>query len=143
MVFSITENLQLSYESLTKHPLTSIFFYIYEAELLIYILSFSVEKAAKVFSLKLDSGHKLLCPWIDNICDETLAQFPPLTASLLVDSYKERCSALLQLLALPIISFSAIDYMKSPQLDKFLSQSSMPESGNGSDSLYYQVSHII
>lgn len=102
-----------------------------------------VEKAAKVFSLKLDSGHKLLCPWIDNICDETLAQFPPLTASLLVDSYKERCSALLQLLALPIISFSAIDCMKSPQLDKFLSQSSMPESGNGSDSLYYQAQKLI
>ncbi|KAJ8553405.1 hypothetical protein K7X08_024083 [Anisodus acutangulus] len=26
-----------------------------------------VDKAALVFSLKLDSGHKLLCPWIDNV----------------------------------------------------------------------------
>ncbi|KAJ0890078.1 putative Zinc finger, C3HC [Helianthus annuus] len=35
-----------------------------------------VEKAASVFSLKLNSGHKLLCPWVDNACDEKLAQFP-------------------------------------------------------------------
>ncbi|KAB5524705.1 hypothetical protein DKX38_022454 [Salix brachista] len=38
----------------------------------------TLEKAALVFSLKLDNGHKLLCPWIDNTCDERLAEFLPL-----------------------------------------------------------------
>ncbi|KAK6921095.1 LOW QUALITY PROTEIN: Zinc finger, C3HC-like [Dillenia turbinata] len=76
-----------------------------------------VEKAALVFSLKLDNGHKLLCPWTDNACDEALAQFPPTLASLLLS-------------ALPIISSSAIDFMQSPQLETFLGQSSLPEFGN-------------
>ncbi|KAK6925205.1 Zinc finger, C3HC-like [Dillenia turbinata] len=89
-----------------------------------------VEKAALVFSLKLDNGHKLLCPWIDNTCDEALAQFPPTPAPLLVDGYRDRASKLLQLSALPIISSSAIDLMQSPQLEMFLSQSSLPEFGN-------------
>ncbi|KAK3225592.1 hypothetical protein Dsin_005454 [Dipteronia sinensis] len=66
-----------------------------------------VEKAALVFSLKLDNGHKLLCPWIDNACDETLAQFPPTPPPVLVDKFRERSSTLLQLLALPVISSSA------------------------------------
>ncbi|XP_010265310.1 PREDICTED: uncharacterized protein LOC104603072 isoform X2 [Nelumbo nucifera] len=35
-----------------------------------------VEKAAAVFSLKLDNGHKLLCLWIGNARNETLVQFP-------------------------------------------------------------------
>ncbi|XP_038981569.1 uncharacterized protein LOC103715939 isoform X1 [Phoenix dactylifera] len=81
-----------------------------------------VEKAAAVFSLKLDNGHKLLCPWIDNACDEALALFPPTPPPALVESYNERSSALLRLAALPIISSSAIDYMKmkSPTLEEFL-----------------------
>lgn len=85
-----------------------------------------------VFSLKLDNGHKLLCPWIDNICDETLAQFPPTPPPVLVDKFRERSSALLQLLALPVISSSAIEYTRSPQLEEFLKQSLMPERGDGS-----------
>jgi len=87
-----------------------------------------------VFSLKLDNGHKLLCPWIDNACNETLARFPPATPPVLVDNFRERCFALLQLSALPRISSSAIDYMQSqsPLLEDFLGQSLMLEYGNGS-----------
>ncbi|KAG5027868.1 hypothetical protein JHK87_011382 [Glycine soja] len=93
-----------------------------------------VEKAALVFSLKLDNGHKLLCPWIDNACDETLARFPPATPPVLVDNFREHCFALLQLSALPRISPSAIDYMQSQStlLEDFLGQSLMLEYGNGS-----------
>uniref|UniRef100_A0ACD5VLU4 Uncharacterized protein n=1 Tax=Avena sativa TaxID=4498 RepID=A0ACD5VLU4_AVESA len=81
-----------------------------------------VEKAAAVFSLKLDSGHKLLCPWIDNICDESLALFPPTPPPVLVENYYECFSSLLRLSALPRISFSSLDSMKkrSPQLEQFL-----------------------
>ncbi|KAJ4973739.1 hypothetical protein NE237_006913 [Protea cynaroides] len=86
-----------------------------------------VEKAAAVFSLKLDNGHKQLCPWIDNACDETLAQFPPTPPPALVDAYRERSSALLELSSLPMIAPSTVDYMRSPQLDRFLEQSSMLE----------------
>lgn len=93
---------------------------------------YSVEKAALVFSLKLDSGHKLLCPWIDNACNETLARFPPTAPPVLVDNFRERCSALLQLSALPRVSSSAIDYMQSPFLEDFLGQSLMLECGDGS-----------
>lgn len=94
------------------------------------LLFLSVEKAALVFSLKLDNGHKLLCPWIDNACDEMLGQFPPTPHPVLVDKFRERCSALLQLLALPLISSSAIDCMRVPELEQFLDQS--VECGNGS-----------
>lgn len=93
-----------------------------------YILS--VEKAALVFSLKLDNGHKLLCPWIDNICDETLAQFPPMPPPVLVEKFRERSSALIQLLALPVISPSAIEYMRSTQLEEFLKWFPILECGN-------------
>ncbi|KAM0980009.1 hypothetical protein ACFX13_016048 [Malus domestica] len=89
------------------------------------------EKAALVFSLRLDNGHKILCPWIDNACDETLAEFPPMPPPVLVDKFRERCYALLELSVLPVISSSAIEYMKSPQLEQFLGQSSMFY-GNGS-----------
>eukprot|EP00268_Persea_americana_P049223 TRINITY_DN525_c1_g1_i1.p1 TRINITY_DN525_c1_g1~~TRINITY_DN525_c1_g1_i1.p1 ORF type:complete len:716 (+),score=147.30 TRINITY_DN525_c1_g1_i1:290-2437(+) len=123
-----------------------------------------VEKAAAVFSLKLDSGHKLLCPWINNACDETLALFPPTPAATLAEGYRERCRALLRLLALPVISSSAIDYMKCPQLENFLAQSShlpqipseiiQPSTSSGSKNLinepesgsansYYQALKII
>ncbi|CAL4975374.1 unnamed protein product [Urochloa decumbens] len=83
-----------------------------------------VEKAAAVFSLKLDTGHKLLCPWIDNICDESLALFPPTPAPVLVENYYECFSSLLRLLALPRISSSSLETMKkrSPQLEQFLSE---------------------
>ncbi|KAK8923830.1 hypothetical protein KSP39_PZI019471 [Platanthera zijinensis] len=80
-----------------------------------------VEKAAAVFSLKLDNGHKPLCPWINNACDESLAYFPPSPPQALIEGFRERSHALLRLTTLPVISSSAIDYMKSPQLDRFLS----------------------
>ncbi|ONK67072.1 uncharacterized protein A4U43_C06F15370 [Asparagus officinalis] len=123
-----------------------------------------VEKAAAVFSLKLDNGHKLLCPWIDNACDEKLALFPPAPPPALVDSYKERSAALLKLTALPVISSSAFNYMKSAQLESFLSQSLLPSvtfnngirltdnpggkdfvgaSKNSTASVYYQAQKII
>ncbi|XP_028753817.1 uncharacterized protein LOC114713354 [Neltuma alba] len=116
-----------------------------------------VEKAALVFSLKLDSGHKLLCPWRGNVCDETLTRFPPTPPQVLVDNYRERCSALLQLSALPQISQSTIDCLKSPLLDEFLGESSMLEGGNESANtseienlssphelkLYYQAQKLI
>ncbi|GMH21881.1 hypothetical protein Nepgr_023724 [Nepenthes gracilis] len=89
-----------------------------------------VEKAALVFSLKLDNGHKMLCPWINNACDAILALFPPTAAPELVCRYKECCSALLQLSALPIISASAIENMRSPLLEYFLEQSITVECGN-------------
>ncbi|OAY79688.1 hypothetical protein ACMD2_10814 [Ananas comosus] len=87
---------------------------------------FGKPKAAAVFSLKLDTGHKLLCPWIDNICDEVLAMFPPSPPPVLVESYNERSSSLMRLVALPVVSSSAIEYMKrrSPQLDPFLKEPS-------------------
>ncbi|XVF49332.1 hypothetical protein PTKIN_Ptkin04bG0002900 [Pterospermum kingtungense] len=92
-----------------------------------------VEKAALVFSLKLDSGHKLLCPWIDNACDERLAEFPPTMPADLVDKFRERSNLLLQLLALPVISPSAIELMrrKSPQLEEFLRQPLMVNTQEG------------
>lgn len=122
----------------------------------------AVEKAALVFSLKLDNGHKLLCPWINNACDENLAQFPPSTPQVLVDQFRERSSLLVQLLALPVISSSATDSLKSSQLDQFLEQTSLLELGgnvspaavslakfvgNGEDSdcahLYHQVRYLL
>lgn len=86
------------------------------------------------FSLKLDNGHKLLCPWIDNACNETLARFPPTTPPILADNFRERCSALLQLSAIPRISSSTIDYMQSQSslVEDFLGQSLMQEYGIGS-----------
>lgn len=86
---------------------------------------YSVENAALVFSLKLDNGHKLLCPRINNACDEMLTRFPPIPAPVLVDNFGERCSSLLHLSALPQISSSVIEYMKTPLLEDFLEQSSM------------------
>lgn len=83
----------------------------------------SVEKAALVFSLKLDSGHKLLCPWIDNVCDEKLADFPPTATAMLVDQYKIRHSILSQLAALPVISPKAVASLRRSQLEQFLRES--------------------
>ncbi|KAK6276602.1 hypothetical protein POUND7_006311 [Theobroma cacao] len=117
------------------------------------------EKVALVFSLKLDSGHKLLCPWINIACEERLAEFPPIMPADLVEKFKERSCSLCQLLALPVISSSAIEFMKSPQLEEFLrqpfmldyqkdsaefSQSETIESGSDVDStnMYYQSDGI-
>lgn len=89
-----------------------------------------MEKAASVFSLKLDGGHKLLCPWIENSCEETLSEFPSMTPQDLVDTHEERLEALLQLLALPIIAPSAIEYMRNSDLEDFLKRSIAPASGD-------------
>ncbi|KAF9667633.1 hypothetical protein SADUNF_Sadunf15G0043900 [Salix dunnii] len=94
-----------------------------------------LEKAALVFSVKLDNGHKLLCPWIDNTCDERLAEFPPTPPQVLVEKFRERSCALLRLLALPLISSSAIEYIRCPQLEEFLGQSPTLEFGNTSANL--------
>ncbi|KAE9601874.1 hypothetical protein Lal_00040856 [Lupinus albus] len=111
-----------------------------------------VEKAALVFSLKLDSGHKLLCPWVDNACDEKLARFPPTAPPVLVDNFNERHSALLQLSALPRISASAIECVQSPLLQDFLREPLMLELGNSETEfvssqeelkLYYQAQKLI
>ncbi|KAL4325681.1 hypothetical protein GQ457_11G031520 [Hibiscus cannabinus] len=119
-----------------------------------------VEKAASVFSLKLDSGHKLLCPWIDNICDERLAEFPPAVPADLVDKFRARSNSLFQLISLPVISSSAIEFMRSPQLEEFLRQPLMvdclkenaefsqigsikDESALDSANLYYQAQKLI
>lgn len=83
-----------------------------------------VEKAAAVFSLKLDNGHKLLCPWMDNTCDESLALFPPTPLPELFKAYEERSNALLQLSALPVISSSAISWMRCAELEWVLKDSS-------------------
>ncbi|XVF08430.1 hypothetical protein REPUB_Repub07fG0003000 [Reevesia pubescens] len=119
-----------------------------------------VEKAALVFSLKLDSGHNLLCPWIDNACDERLAEFPPTMPADLVDQFRKRSYLLFQFLALPVISSSAIEFMTSPQLEEFLRQPLMLDSQKGnaefsqlqtieagphvdSANLYYQAQKLI
>nr|GMC73854.1 Nuclear-interacting partner of ALK like [Ipomoea batatas] len=93
----------------------------------------TVDKAALVFSLKLDSGHKLLCPWVDNACDEKLAAFPPMPTAVLVDEYKSRCSALVQLVALPVISSSIVNCLGSTRLEEFLKTSSAVESGRSTE----------
>ncbi|XP_017973235.1 PREDICTED: uncharacterized protein LOC18604040 isoform X4 [Theobroma cacao] len=78
----------------------------------------------------------------------------------LVEKFKERSCSLCQLLALPVISSSAIEFMKSPQLEEFLrqpfmldyqkdsaefSQSETIESGSDVDStnMYYQAQKLI
>lgn len=49
---------------------------------------------------------------------------------VLVDHYKQRSSALLQLSALPVISTSVVESMKSPELEHFLKQSIDVECGH-------------
>lgn len=84
-----------------------------------------VESAAAIFSTKLDDGHKALCPWKGNECEEDLAHFPRTPSHALVESYRDRCDALLQLPALPVVCSSAIEEMKrsrAPQIDRLLAQ---------------------
>ena len=100
-----------------------------------YFPMFSVEKGVSVFSLKLDNGHKLSCPWIDNACDEILAEFAPTPPQLLVDKFREHSCALLRLSAPHMISSSAIEYVRCHQLEEFLRQSPKLENGNGSANL--------
>ncbi|MBA0732072.1 hypothetical protein Gogos_016185 [Gossypium gossypioides] len=110
--------------------------------------------------LKLDSGHKLLCPWIDNTCDERLAEFPPSVPADLVDKFRARSDSLFQLIALPVISSLASEFMRSPELEQFLRQPLMLdclkgnaefshleriEDGSAVDSanLYYQAQKLL
>lgn len=83
------------------------------------------ERMAASFSEKLDSGHKAFCPWKENACSETLAQFPPTPVEVLAEGFKDRCDGLYQLPALPVLSSSAIDFLKmskGSQMDRLLSQ---------------------
>ncbi|XP_047974739.1 uncharacterized protein LOC125216978 isoform X1 [Salvia hispanica] len=118
-----------------------------------------VEKAAMVFSLKLEGGHNLLCPWTNNSCAEELAQFPVLSRASLIEDYKGRILSLSQLIALPVIVPVAIDDLIASQLEKFLSDSSSlgyhePLESSGTESsghvlatsssiLYYQAQKLI
>lgn len=87
-----------------------------------------MDKAAAVFSLKLDNGHKLLCPWTDNICEESLALFPPTPPSVLIRNYEDCITDLLQLSSLPKISSYALGCMKKqePRIEEFLKEQSSP-----------------
>ncbi|XP_057804949.1 uncharacterized protein LOC131020258 isoform X2 [Salvia miltiorrhiza] len=118
-----------------------------------------VEKAAMVFSLKLESGHNLLCPWTNNSCAEELAQFPNLSGASLIEDYKGRFLSLSQLIALPVIAPMTIDDLRTSQLEQFLSDSSSlgchePLESSGTESsghvpatsssiLYYQAQKLI
>ncbi|XP_024380728.1 uncharacterized protein [Physcomitrium patens] len=91
-----------------------------------------VEQAALVFAEKLDTAHKGLCAWKNNPCAETLAHFPPTPVSVLRGAYTDRCEALLQLSALPVISDAAKSLMKlsrGPQVDQLLSELNPPSPG--------------
>ncbi|KAH6797230.1 hypothetical protein C2S52_021784 [Perilla frutescens var. hirtella] len=118
-----------------------------------------VEKAAMVFSLKLESGHNLLCPWINNSCAEELAHFPILSGASLIEDYKKRIFSLSQLIALPVIAPMASDKLRNSQLKQFLNESSNsgclePLENSGTESsvdvlgttssvLYYQAQKLI
>lgn len=99
-----------------------------------------------VFSLKLDSGHNLLCPWSNNSCTVELAKFPILSRESLIEDYKRRFLSISQLIALPIISATAVNDLRTSQLEQFLNESSnlgshepLESSGTESSILYYQV----
>ncbi|KAL1566427.1 hypothetical protein AAHA92_02036 [Salvia divinorum] len=118
-----------------------------------------VEKAAMVFSLKLEGGHNLLCPWTNNSCAEELAQFPVLSRASLIEDYKGRFLSLSQLIALPVIVPVTINDLRASQLEQFLSDSSSlgchePLENSGTESsghlpatsssiLYYQAQKLI
>lgn len=84
-----------------------------------------MESAAQSFAEQLDTAHKGLCAWRNNSCADTLAQFPPMPQPALVGAYMDRCEALLQLSALPVVSQSGINQMKTtrgPQVDHLLAE---------------------
>lgn len=120
------------------------------------------QSASEAFAEQLDTGHRVTCPWKGNNCSESLAQFPPTPASALIGGYNDRCEALLQLSALPVISGSAIDRMKlcrGSQIDRILAQQQpviVSESSGRADnmpvaefsreevaSIYYQAQRLI
>jgi C3HC zinc finger-like len=83
-----------------------------------------VDTAAEAFAEQLDLGHVVNCPWRGNSCVDSLVQFS-LTASALIEGYKDRCDSLLQFAQLPVIASSAIETIRltrSVQLDHLLSQ---------------------
>ncbi|KAI0501344.1 hypothetical protein KFK09_016288 [Dendrobium nobile] len=99
-----------------------------------------VDHDGEAFTEKLDSGHKVTCPWKGNCCADSLVQFPPTPASALIGSYKDRCDGLLQFPCLPLIASSAIETMKlsrCAQIERILSQSlfSSGEMGFKTDSM--------
>uniref|UniRef100_A0A0C9S5D3 TSA: Wollemia nobilis Ref_Wollemi_Transcript_12909_3387 transcribed RNA sequence n=1 Tax=Wollemia nobilis TaxID=56998 RepID=A0A0C9S5D3_9CONI len=83
------------------------------------------QSASEAFVEQLDTGHRSTCPWKGNSCSESLAQFPPTPPSALIGGYNDRCDALLQFSALPVISGFAIERMKlsrGPQIERILTQ---------------------
>lgn len=102
-----------------------------ECELCGSCLTFSKSAAwtidgAEGLAEKLDSGHKVTCPWKGNCCADSLVQFPPTPASALIGSYKDRCDGLLQFPCLPLVTASAIEFMKlsrCAQIERLLSHS--------------------
>lgn len=100
---------------------------------LVSCLSFeTVERAALAFAEQLDTAHKGLCTWKNNPCPDTLAYFPPTPLADLKGAYTDRCEALLQLSALPVISEAAKYQMKlsrGPQVDKLLSEPNPTDPG--------------
>ncbi|XP_057867659.1 uncharacterized protein LOC131074919 isoform X3 [Cryptomeria japonica] len=81
------------------------------------------QSTGEAFAEQLQSGHRGTCPWKENSCSESLAQFPPTPPSALIGGYNDRCDALLQFSSLPVVSGSAIDWMKhcrGPQVDRLL-----------------------
>ncbi|BFI32273.1 hypothetical protein MPTK2_4g04310 [Marchantia polymorpha subsp. ruderalis] len=84
-----------------------------------------VDSAAEAFGEQLESGHKALCAWKGNACSESLALFPPTPLPDLVGGYNDRCEAILQLSALPVISSTAVDVLKvsrGSQVENILAQ---------------------
>ncbi|KAL3686944.1 hypothetical protein R1sor_013253 [Riccia sorocarpa] len=84
-----------------------------------------VDNGAEAFAEQLESGHKALCAWKGNACAESLALCPPTPVAALVGGYNDRCEALLQLSGLPVISISAVEFMKAsrgPQIENILAQ---------------------
>lgn len=55
-----------------------------------------------------------------------------MTAAVLAENYRKRYAALMRLLALPVISSSAVDGIRIPQLDHFLNESASIEFTNNS-----------
>ncbi|KAE8735060.1 putative serine-threonine protein kinase, plant-type [Hibiscus syriacus] len=84
-----------------------------DRDILAYESYGALENVASMFSLKLDSGHKLTCPWIDNVCDERLVEFPPTVPADLIDKFLARPNSLFQVMALLVISSSAIEFMRN------------------------------
>ncbi|KAL6538289.1 hypothetical protein OROGR_012277 [Orobanche gracilis] len=95
---------------------------------------FEADDAGEDFAKKLDEGHLVTCPWIENCCTESLVQFPPTPPSALIGGYKDRCDGLLQFPSLPLVAASAIEQIRAsrgPEIDRLLAQSQFPRSESG------------